>query len=231
MRGLEGHNHSKDQVRSEINRSALFSGKTKILVKTGVLVALVFFSASCKGKLKTTKGFDISDYPFQVVDDMFIIQTDKGVLQMRSEAPRMERYHSDTLDYDIFPEGFSAYGYTEDGQLETEIKADRARHLHPKSGGESWEAYGNVSVKNLINRETMETDTLYWDREKERIYTHSYVRLYSPKGFMQGYGMESDQRARSSIIKRPFNSYGIMDNDSTKIEIDSVNFIGPLSRN
>lgn len=194
-------------------------------------MAVVFFIVCCKGKLKTTKGFDITDYPFQVVEDMFIVQTDNGILQLRSEAPRMERYKNDSLEYEIFPDGFSAYGYTEEGQLETEIKARQAKHLHPKKGGDVWEAYGDVTVKNLINRETMETDTLYWDKENERIYTDCYVRLYSPKGFMQGYGMESDQRGRSSIIKRPFNSYGIMENDSTKIEIDSVNFIGPVIKN
>lgn len=200
-------------------------------MKTTVLVAVVLLLACCKGKLKTTKGFDITDYPFQVVNDMFVIQTDCGVLKLRSEAPRMERYRNDTLEYDLFPKGFCAYGYTEEGQLETEIKADKARHLKSKKSGERWLAYGNVTVKNLINRETMETDTLYWDREQEKIYTDCYVRLYSPKGFMQGYGMVSDQRARSSIIKRPFNSYGIMEDDSTKIEIDSINFIGPFTKN
>jgi len=30
------------------------------------------------------------------------------------------------------------------------------------------------------------------------------------------------------VITRPFNSYSIMNSDSTKIEIDTVNFIGPL---
>ena len=51
---------------------------------------------------------------------------------------------------------------------------------------------------------------------------------YSPDGYMQGYGMESDQRARNSIILRPFDSYGVIVQDSTEVRIDSVNFIGPL---
>ena len=74
----------------------------------------------------------------------------------------------------------------------------------------------------------METDTLYWDRKNERIYTDCYVRMYSPDGFMQGYGMESDQRARNSSIFNPFDSYGIVIQDSTKVAVDSANFIGPF---
>ena len=54
--------------------------------------------------------------------------------------------------------------------------------------------------------------------------------MYSPDGFMQGYGMESDQRARNSIIFNPFNSYGIVAQDSTAVLLDSVNFIGPLQK-
>ena len=74
----------------------------------------------------------------------------------------------------------------------------------------------------------METDTLYWNQATEKIYTDCYVRLYSPQGMMQGYGMESDQRGRNAVILNPFNSYGIMDGDSTEENIDSVNFIGPF---
>jgi len=45
---------------------------------------------------------------------------------------------------------------------------------------------------------------------------------------MQGYGMRSDELARSIAIYKPFNSYGVVVQDSTKVVIDSVNFIGPL---
>ena len=113
--------------------------------------------------------------------------------------------------------------------METEIVADKAKHYKFKDGRDSWEAYGNVVVRNLIKQEVMETDTLYWDQNNEKIYTHCYVRMYSPDGFMQGYGMESDQRARNSIIFNPFNSYGILEQEEEE-PLDSVNFIGPLQK-
>lgn len=191
-------------------------------------MAVAFVVISCERKLKTTDSFDISAVPVQVVNDMFVVQTDKGQMQMRVEAALMERYQSDTLNYEVFPEGVKMYHYDEQGRLETEVLADRAKHTKPKKGNEKWAAYGNVKVSNLINGETMETDTLYWDRDNERYYTDSYVQLYSPSGFIQGYGMESDQRARNSVILHPFNSYGIIQQDSTAVTIDSVNFIGPF---
>ena len=200
-------------------------------LKATAVVAVAFFIVSCNG-METADDLDLSQTPVQVVTDMFIVQTDKGNMKMRTEAPTMERYQSDSLEWEVFPDGFSTYAYDETGRLETAIRADAAKHSKTTKGPakETWAAFGNVSVKNLIKRETMETDTLYWDRENERIYTDCYVQLFSPSGFMQGYGMESDQRARSSVIIRPFNSYGIVSTDSTVVEVDTINFIGPFPK-
>ena len=83
-------------------------------------------------------------------------------------------------------------------------------------------------MQNVIERQTMETDTLYWDRFAGTIYTDSYIRMYSPDGFMQGYGMRSDQNAKDATILRPFNSYSVVVQDTTVFYVDSVNFIGPF---
>ena len=196
------------------------------MIATASAVAFVVYS--CKGKLAEADAVNIGETPVQAVDDMFIVQTENSIIQLRAEAPLMERYENDSLSYELFPKGISVFGYTEEGLLETEITADNAKHLYYKDGRDTWEAFGNVVVKNLINQETMETDTLYWDQKNEKIYTHCYVRMYSPDGFAQGYGMESDQRARNTELFNPFNNYAIMSQDSTKVVIDSVNFIGPL---
>ncbi len=198
------------------------------MIATAAAVAFVVYS--CKGKLGEAEHLNLKETPTQVVNDMFMLQTKNGMVQMRAEAPRMEKYERDTLDYELFPDGFFVYGFDESGKLETEIVADNARHMNFKDGRETWEAFGNVVVKNLINQEVMETDTLYWDQKNERIYTHCYVRMYSPDGFAQGYGMESDQRARNSRLDNNFNNYAIVVKDSTKVSVDSVNFIGPFQK-
>ena len=134
------------------------------------------------------------------------------------------------MSYELFPKGLAVFGYNEDGLLETEITADNGRHVKmEKDDSEQWEAYGNVVVRNIINQEVMETDTLYWDREKKTIYTDCLVKLSSPQGFMQGYGMESDERARNARLLKPFDGYAIISEDSTGTGyVDTVNFIGPM---
>lgn len=198
---------------------------------TATAAAVAFVVYSCSGSEGEGEALNLSAKPVQTVENMFIVQTENGILKMRMEAALMERFDNDTTSFELFPKGFAAFAYQPDGKLETTIFSDNAKHIqYKRTKEETWQAFGNVRVRNEIKDETMETDTLYWDKEKEKIYTDCYVRMYSRDGFMQGYGMVSDQRANNSILLKPFNGYGVVEQDSTEVIIDSVNFIGPMPK-
>ena len=200
-----------------------------MLAITAVVASVV---VSCKAKLGEAQKVNLEQTPLQRVEDMFAVQTRNGLVTMRVEARVMEHYESDSTSMDSFPKGIAVYSYTEDGLLESVIISNDARHITSKNKDEEevWQAFGDVVIHNIINQETMETDTVYWDRVKEEIYTDCYVKMYSPDGFMQGYGMHSDDHARNAILHNPFNGYALIQQDTTKVVIDSVNFIGPFAK-
>ena len=198
-----------------------------MMIATASAVAFIVFS--CKGKLSEAERLNLAETPVQTVDSMFVVQTRNGGIQMRVEADVMERYENDTCSYELFPKGLHAFAYTDGDMLETVLHSNNAKHFKSKKSTEEyWSAFGNVVVQNVINQQTLETDTLYWDQANKEIYTDCYVRMYSPDGLIQGYGMRSDERARNAIVLNPFNNFGIVVKDSTEVIIDSVNFIGPL---
>ena len=173
------------------------------MIATASAVAFVVFS-SCKEQLQEAEEINIAETPVQTVDSMFVVQTDNGRLKMRIEAGIMERYDNDTSAYELFPKGLSVFAYSEDGKLETMLFSDNARHFKSKvRSSEMWSAFGNVFVQNVLKQETLQTDTLYWDQANKEIYTDCYVKMYSNDGFMQGYGMRSDEMARNSICRLP----------------------------
>lgn len=192
-------------------------------------LALAFVVFSCKGNLSEADKLDLAKVPIQVVDSMFYVESENGRVKMRVESPRLEVYEYESIAYDLFPKGLNVYGYSEDGRLETTIVAREARHdkKNPE-GKERWSAFGNVVIRNIVKQETMETDTLYWDSVAREIWTDCYIRMYSPSGSMQGYGMRSDEMARNAVLLRPFDNVFIIDSDSTRVVVDSVNLIGPV---
>ena len=197
-----------------------------LVVITFVVTTIV---VSCGGKTEVGHPVDVNTIPRQTVNDMYAVQTNNGMLQMRMEAKLMQRFQNDStkVSYELFPDGFDVYAYNKEGLLETHIHSEAAKHTTTKYD-EKWEAYGNVVIKNFIKGERMETDTIYWNREYKSIFTHCLVRMYSPQGFMQGYGMQSDEMARNAKIMNPFDSYGVVREDSTAAPyVDTVNFIGP----
>lgn len=200
--------------------------KVVVAVLTVTTIAI-----SCKGKLSQIENIDIESIPSQVVENITMIQSRNGLSEFRIQSPLLERYDSDDKNpYELFPNGLSVYGYNEEGLLETFIVSDEAKHI-TKTKEEVWSAYGNVVIKNYIKGERIETDTIFWNQKDKKIYTHCYVKLFSPKGFIQGVGLESDEMARNAHLLNPFDGYAIIDNDSTKVSyIDSANFIGPLVR-
>lgn len=197
---------------------------------TATALAVAFIVISCKGKLGRAEELNLSDVPLRSIENMFAIESKTGKVSMRIEAPRMESFEDDTSTFDTFPEGMQIFGYMDDGRLETVIRSDNAKHITGKGGQhpEIWQAFGHVVINNVIKRETMKTDTLYWDQGRHEIWTDCYVTMDSPQGYMQGYGMRSDDRARNAILHKPFDGYAVTKQDTTRVVIDSVNFIGPF---
>ena len=92
------------------------------MMATAAAVAFILFS--CKGKLGEADVLDLSSVPLQTIDNMFAVQTENGVVLMRMEADRMERYENDSLSRETFPRGVAMYSYSEDDLLETTIYSD-----------------------------------------------------------------------------------------------------------
>ena len=211
----------KQVVNKKINRVHNF-----LMVAATFVVATIILS--CKESLPATDSVNPAAFPSQIIENMSVQQTDGGIVVMRVEAPVMERFTDEKEPYDNFPKGINVKAFTKEGLLETEIRANFAKHTNA-STEEIWEAHGNVVVNNYIKGEKMVTDTLFWDRVNKKIFTRCWVKLTTPDLFMQGYGMESDDRASNAIILRPFDSYAIVSRDSTEVTyIDTINFIGPL---
>jgi len=225
-RNYNCQNQKTVRTGNQVVRKKIFKEHKFLMVAVTFVVATIILS--CKDSLPATDSVNPTAFPSQIIENMSVQQTDGGIVVLRIEAPVMERFTEEKEPYDNFPKGINVKAFTKEGILETEIRANFAKHINAATE-EIWEANGNVIVNNYVKGEKMVTDTLYWDRVNKKIFTKCWVKLTTPDMFMQGYGMESDDRAGNAIILRPFDSYAIVTRDSLEVPyIDTINFIGPL---
>lgn len=189
-------------------------------------------AAGCR-ETPAAQAIDFETTPVQSVRGMQVAEYQKADLNMEMRCRAMDtyKYEKDSVNIvkEVYTDGFEVYVYNEDGLLESQLIANEAHHIM-RDREEEWLAFGNVNILNHIKGERIITDTVWWDKKQEQIYTNCYVVMTSPKGKLQGYGLRSDQRANQSTILRPFDSYGRVVSDSTKFYIDTVNFVGPMPR-
>jgi LPS export ABC transporter protein LptC len=126
------------------------------------------------------------------VQDLDVVYTEYGNTKTLLKAPLLQRYMFISEPYSIFPKGFFVQLFDANSQLESQITADYA--LYKEKPIELWKAVGNVVVINFQKKQTLTTDTLYWDRRTKSIYTYSPVRIETIDGFISGRnGLTSDE--------------------------------------
>lgn len=165
--------------------------KIKDTIKViAVLVAGTAIFFSCDSDLEIVSGYDVKDLPSLTVKNFQTVHTDSGRIQIILKSPVMERYSNAAEPYNEFPEGVEVIFY--DGQTEqvASLSSKYAKYYEEKK---MWELKYDVRARNE-NSELLETELLFWEEEKESVYTDRFVRITGEDRIVSGTGFESDTR-------------------------------------
>lgn len=163
---------------AEIARSILF------------ILGISLISFSCDRKIDIIKNSDIESLPTTTVKDFTTIYTDSGKIQLELSSPLMERYINQKSPYSEFRKGIEVKFH--DGHLNpiARLTAKYAKFTEDKR---VWELKDSVVVVNEKN-EILETELLYWDQDKDIVYTDRFVKITSEDQIVMGTGLESNAR-------------------------------------
>jgi LPS export ABC transporter protein LptC len=163
------------------------------------LIAIAFFSCSNdieKINALTTELFlpDISG------KSVHIQYTDSAKLQLELIAPVVNQYNSEKEPYIEFPEGLEVRFYNNEEKLESQINANRATYY---TNDKLWKAEDSVYARNFMTGEELTSDLLYWDEEKELVYSDIFSKIVTPDGTFYG---ENGFEANQDLTKWRLNS-------------------------
>lgn len=163
---------------------------SEIAKGTLALVVVSFILLSCERKIDIIKNSDIESLPTTTVKDFSTVYTDSARLQLVMSSPLMERYASQKSPYSEFRKGIKVLFHDGHADPIARLTAKYAKLTEEKR---LWELKDSVVVVNEKN-EILETELLYWDQEKDIVYTDRFVKITSEDQIVMGTGLESNPR-------------------------------------
>ncbi|MEP0711304.1 MAG: LPS export ABC transporter periplasmic protein LptC, partial [Algoriphagus sp.] len=82
----------------------------------------------------------------------------------------------------------------------TTMRADRGYLLKEEN---IFKGEGNVQVHNVIKDQKLQSEELFWEPNKKKIYTEKFVRVQNGGTFSYGSGFEADETFSSYSLKNP----------------------------
>ena len=154
---------------------------------------------ACSSKIEDAKAVSANEQIImEQIEGAAITYTRGNRKTMVLTAPLLWR-HAGSKPYVEFPKGVRVVAYKKDSQqIATIIDADYAIE---QAETETILAQGNVEVKNEKG-EKLNTEELYWNRAKRRIYTDKFVKITNRTEIITGRGLEADEKFESYSIKK-----------------------------
>lgn len=154
---------------------------------------------SCERKNETINKTEILALPTQIVKDFETVLDDSGRIQLIMSSPLLERFTNTDPPYSEFRSGIKVIFY--DGHKEP-VGTATAKYARFTDKKNLWELRDSVVVVNETNYK-LETEQLFWDQDKDIIYTDRFLKITTEDQIIMGSGFESDMRLTKKRIKNP----------------------------
>lgn len=161
----------------------------------GWALIVIVLALACARKEAKDVPVDTTQTPDETIAEFVTQETDSGRVQWKLAAPRALRYSARNV---FLLEKPTIEFFDEMGNLQTTLKATNGEYsvlTHDML------AYGNV-VATSTKGEILETDSLRYLNETDKIVSDSFVKLTRGRDVITGIGMECDHTLDSVDIKK-----------------------------
>ena len=159
--------------------------------------AAIFIAVAvgCSEKKAKEAPVQANQWPDETMTEFVTQETDSGRVQWKLAAPKATRYNARNV---FILDNPKIEFFDQMGNLQTTLTAKNGEYsvlTHDML------AYGNV-VATSTKGEILETDSLRYLNEKDKIVSDSHVKLIRGHDVITGIGMEADHTLDSVDIKR-----------------------------
>ncbi|WP_400192739.1 LPS export ABC transporter periplasmic protein LptC [Hymenobacter sp. B81] len=126
--------------------------------------------------------------------------SDSARLQVRLQAPLEQQFENGDL---VYPKGVKATFFERDGV--TVVNTLQGQYGRYTRASNLYVIRGDVRVRNEIKQQSLQTEELFYDRARARIYTKPdmNVRVQTPTEVLTGKGLEANEDFSRYTISKP----------------------------
>ncbi|MGL4993177.1 MAG: LPS export ABC transporter periplasmic protein LptC [Bacteroidales bacterium] len=192
--------------------------RQSIAVALVATVMLVFISGCRKSEPERISSVDSRVTPTIKTIDASSLISDSGVTRYRFEAKEWLMYTKADNPYWYFPKGVYVEKFDSSFKAESTVEADTAYFFEREK---LWKLIGNVKMLSQQN-ERFETQLLFWDQTKQRIYSDSTIRIEQPERVIVGRGFESNESMTKYTLRDTEGIFNVKEEEPIAADTLSV---------
>lgn len=156
---------------------------------------LGFFLAACTTK-ENPKAIPY-DGPLKKGENIEMHYAEKGKVKTIMRAKKVNEFQNGNQE---FPEGIYLEFYNEAGKMTSQLSADKAYYFKSEN---KWRGQGHVEVKNLQERQQLNSEELFWFPSTKKISTDKFVTIVDKQDVLYGTGLTANQDLSDYSLKNP----------------------------
>ena len=143
--------------------------------------------------------------PLREVENMEMFYTENDRVKVKMQAAVVYEFLNGDRE---FPKGIYLEFYTEEGTLESTLKANNAYFFKEQN---QWRGRGKVEVKNIAKNEQLNTEELFWKPAEQKIFTEQFVTIKQQEDVIYGTGLDAKQDLSDYVITKPYGEVGFQE--------------------
>lgn len=173
----------------------LFSSQKNTLLFIAFSSILFFSCGRETAKIKINSV--TQDLPSLTAEGFEMLMSDSTVIRFKLQTPELIRHKNDRDPYIEFPKGVKIEKFDANMNIVSSLTCQYAKNY---DSDDRWEAKNNVVAVNYKG-DTLKTEYLVWDTEKQKIYSDQFVKIIQKDQTYTGIGFESNQDFSEYHIK------------------------------
>ncbi len=187
----------------------IYSKYYKIWAYIFIVMSISFF-VSCSKEQTYQPNKNFHKKPVQTLFNIVLYRSEKGDVYARLNSKTVEYYSGDSART-VFPKGINVLFYNKDHTNKATLTARYA--VNYTATRDIVYLRDSIKIINFNNHDTIYCKDLYWEQDKQIVYTHKPIRRYTQGGETFGDGLVSNEQFDSVVVIRPHGKETVHESD------------------